>query len=340
MFIKSRLYLLFNQIKQLFSSPNEKKMALKHGFAIILLFTFVSSIQAQYTREEYIRKYQLLVIEEMGRSGIPASIKMAQAVLESGNGNSLLSRNSNNHFGIKCKSNWRGQRVYHDDDEKGECFRKYKSVEESYIDHTNFLMGNPRYAFLFTLAPDDYKGWAKGLKDAGYATARHYDKSLIKIIEDHQLYRLDQKQTIRPLLANSNSPALNKGMSDKMIINPFNSRKKVIINNLDAVVVRGGDTYEILAQSLGIEAWELYKFNDHAPGYRPQPNEVVYIEQKHRKASKNKEIHTVSEGETMHFISQMYGLKLKPLYRRNRMKPGEQPQTGEVVYLRKRRPAN
>jgi hypothetical protein len=306
---------------------------MKQGF-IILLFIFIGfATRAQMSREQYIQRYQLLAIEEMGRSGIPASIKMAQAVLESGNGNSQLSRNSNNHFGIKCKSNWRGQRVYHDDDEKGECFRKYKSVEESYIDHTNFLMGNPRYAFLFTLAPDDYKGWAKGLKDAGYATARHYEKSLIKIIEDHQLYRLDQKQTIRPLLANSKSPALNKGMSDKMIINPFNNRKKVTINNLEAVVAREGDTYEILAQSLGIEAWELYNFNDQGSGYKPQPNEVVYIEQKHRRASKNQEVHTVSVGETMHFISQMYGLKLKPLYRRNRMKPGEQPQTGEVIYL-------
>lgn len=313
---------------------------MKQGL-IILLFIFIGfATRAQMSRDQYIQRYQLLAIEEMGRSGIPASIKMAQAVLESGNGNSQLSRNSNNHFGIKCKSTWKGQRVYHDDDEKGECFRKYKSVEESYIDHTNFLMGNPRYAFLFTLAPDNYKGWAKGLKDAGYATARHYDKSLIKIIEDHQLYRLDQKQIIRPLLANSKSPALNKGMSDKMIINPFNSRKKVTINNLEAVVAREGDTYEILAQALGFEAWELYNFNDQPAGYRPQPNEVVYIEQKHRRASKNQEFHTVSEGETMHFISQMYGLKLKPLYRRNRMKPGEQPQTGEVIYLRKRRPAN
>jgi hypothetical protein len=313
---------------------------MKQGL-IILLFIFIGlATRAQMSREQYIQRYQLLAIEEMGRSGIPASIKMAQAVLESGNGNSQLSRNSNNHFGIKCKSTWKGQRVYHDDDEKDECFRKYKSVEESYLDHTNFLMSNPRYAFLFTLPPNDYKGWAKGLKDAGYATARHYDKSLIKIIEDNQLYRLDQKQIIRPLLANSKSPVLNKGMSDKMIINPFNSRKKVTINNLEAVVAREGDTYEILAQSLGIEAWELYNFNDQGAGYRPQPNEVVYIEQKHRRASKDQEFHTVSEGESMHFISQMYGLKLKPLYRRNRMKPGEQLQTDEVVYLRKRKPAN
>ncbi len=292
------------------------------------------------TRQQYIQRYQLLAIEEMGRSGIPASIKMAQAVLESGNGNSQLARKSNNHFGIKCKSNWTGQKVYHDDDEIGECFRKYKSVEESYIDHTNFLMGNPRYAFLFTLAPNDYKGWAKGLKEAGYATARHYDNSLIKIIEDNQLYRLDDKQTLRPLAANANKAPVNKRISDRMTINPFIGRQTTKINNLDAVIAREGDTYEILAQAIGLESWELYNFNDQPAGYRPQPNEVVYIESKNRRASKNQQFHTASEGETMHFISQMYGLKLKPLYRRNRMKPDEQPNAGDVVYLRNRKPAN
>ena len=313
---------------------------MKQGLILLLFLILNLTNQAQISREQYIQKYQLLAIEEMGRSGIPASIKMAQAILESGNGNSQLARKSNNHFGIKCKSNWAGQKVYHDDDEKDECFRKYKSVEESYIDHTNFLMGNPRYAFLFTLPPNDYKGWAKGLKDAGYATARNYDRSLVKIVEDNQLYRLDEKQILRPLAANTNMAPANTRISDKMIINPFIGRKVIKVNNLEAVVARDGDTFEILSQALGLESWELYNFNDQPAGYRPQPNEVVYIEPKSRQASKNQQFHITSEGETMHFISQMYGLKLKPLYRRNRMKPGEQPQTGEVVYLRKQRPAN
>jgi len=313
---------------------------MKQGLFLLFFITAGLTLQAQMSREQYIQKYQLLVIEEMGRSGIPASIKMAQAVLESGNGNSELSRKSNNHFGIKCKNTWKGAKVYYDDDERGECFRKYKSVEESYIDHTNFLMANSRYAFLFTLPPNDYKGWAKGLKEAGYATARHYDKSLVKIIEDHQLYRLDDKQTIHPLAANATNVPANKGISDKMVINPLHARKVIKINDLDAVVAREGDSYEILAQALGLEAWEIYKFNDHGGAYRPKPNEVVYVEPKKRRAPKNQELHTVSEGETMHFISQRYGLKLKPLYRRNRMTPGEQPQVGETIYLRKRKPAN
>lgn len=312
---------------------------MKHRVVLFLFFITTSAIHAQHTREEYIQKYQQLVISEMVRSGIPASIKMAQALLESGNGNSELARKSNNHFGIKCKSNWKGKRVYHDDDEKGECFRKYNSVEESFIDHTNFLVGNPRYAFLFKLPPDDYKRWAKGLKEAGYATARHYDNSLIKIIEDNQLYKLDQKQAYQPMLAYADQPVINEGMTDRITINPFSGREMISINDLDAVVARTGDTYEIIAQSLEMEAWELYKFNDRAPGYRPQPNEVVYVESKNRRSARNHEYHTAGEGETMHFISQMYGIRLKPLYRRNRMKPGEQPAPGEVIYLRKRRPA-
>ena len=303
---------------------------------ILLIFTAQMAF-SQMSREAYIKKYQVLAIEEMGRSGIPASIKMAQAVLESGNGNSELSLKSNNHFGIKCKRHWKGGKVYYDDDAKNECFRKYKSVEDSYIDHSNFLMSNPRYAFLFQLAPDDYIGWAKGLKQAGYATARDYDKRLIKLIEENQLHRLDYQQTFTPLEAYREKQKLNEGMSDKMTINPFNSHKVVTINGLDAVIARKNDTYEIIAQELDMEAWEIYKFNDCGEGYKPQPREVVYLERKNRRAPKSHSTHVAEAGETMHYISQLYGIRLKPLVRRNRMKMGEQPQPGEVVNLRKRK---
>ncbi|MFW5756440.1 MAG: glucosaminidase domain-containing protein [Tangfeifania sp.] len=310
---------------------------MRYTLPFILLMITAQLAFSQFTRESYIQKYQLLAIEEMGRSGIPASIKMAQAVLESGNGNSELSRKSNNHFGIKCKRNWTGGKVYYDDDEKDECFRKYKSVQDSYIDHSNFLMSNPRYAFLFQLAPDDYIGWAKGLKQAGYATAHHYDKSLIKIIEDNKLYRLDYKEAFSPLEAYREKQKLNEGMSDKMSINPFKSHKIVKINGLDAVVARQGDTYEIIARELDMKPWELYKFNDRKKGYKPHPREVVYVERKNRRAPKSHSAHVAEPGETMHFISQMYGIRLKPLIRRNRMEPGGQPQPGEVINLRKRK---
>jgi LysM repeat protein len=321
-----------------------KKKGLQHTLKTtkisftFLLMSAIFSVQAQFTREQYIQKYQLLAIEEMGRSGIPASIKMAQAILESGNGNSELSRKSNNHFGIKCKIGWRGEKVYHDDDEKGECFRKYKSVHESYIDHSNFLMTSPRYAFLFNLPPDDYKNWAKGLKQAGYATASHYDRTLIKIIEDNKLYRLDYKQTFRPMTAQN--VTVNNNISSKVSINPYNRRHVIKVNNLEAVVASQGDTYEILAQALGMEAWEIYKFNDQNAGHIPRPNEVIYLESKNKKADRKNQFHTADSGETMHYISQMYGLKLKPLYRRNNMKSGQQPVPGEVIYLRKKKPGN
>ncbi len=306
--------------------------------SIVLFLFFSFAAGAQYSAQEYIRKYQMLAIEEMGRSGIPASIKMAQALLESGNGNSQLALRSNNHFGIKCKSHWRGQKVYHDDDEKNECFRKYASVEESYVDHSNFLRQNARYAFLFSLPPDDYKSWAHGLKAAGYATARHYDRALIKIIEDNKLYQLDQKQVIRPLQAYQDRPSLGTGMTDRITINPFNARDIIKVNDLRAVVARNGDTYEILAQTLGMEAWELYKFNDQRGGYRPQPNEVVYIEAKKNKPARNHKVHQASPGETMHFISQIYGIRLNPLMRRNRMKAADPVQPGQIIYLRTKKP--
>ena len=287
-------------------------------YAIIFLITISSAI-AESTRSEYNKKYQVIAIEEMNRSGIPASITMAQACLESSDGNSTLSKMSNNHFGIKCKSTWTGKSVYYDDDEKNECFRKYNSVEESYMDHTDFLMNNPRYSALFQLAQDDYVGWAHGLKNAGYATAKDYASRLIKIIEDYQLYRLDYRVSNDQLVV-ADTPINSKYISKNLSINPFNSHQVIKRNGIKSVVAREGDTYEILAQELGKQAWELYNFNDQQEGYVPQKNEVIYIEPKHRRAPKGTLTHTVEPGETMHYISQLHGLKLKPLYNRNLMK--------------------
>ena len=141
---------------------------------------------------QYIKKYAPLAVLEMHKYDIPASITLAQGILESGNGRSQLASKSNNHFGIKCHVGWKGQKVYHDDDEKGECFRKYKFVETSYKDHSEFLSGRRRYANLFKLRKSDYKGWAKGLKKAGYATDKKYPKKIIKIIETYNLYEFDK----------------------------------------------------------------------------------------------------------------------------------------------------
>ena len=141
---------------------------------------------------QYIKKYAPIAVSEMHKYKVPASITLAQGILESGNGRSQLASKSNNHFGIKCHTGWKGAKVYHDDDEKGECFRKYKYVESSYEDHSQFLSGRRRYASLFALRKTDYKGWSKGLKKAGYATDKNYPKKLIKIIETYELYEFDK----------------------------------------------------------------------------------------------------------------------------------------------------
>ena len=171
-------------------------MKFSHKAIVALLFSLViieiSHAQVRQTREEYIDKYKAIAVAHMERYGIPASITMAQGILESDCGNSLLSMKSNNHFGIKCKRNWTGEKVYHDDDAKGECFRSYPTVEASYQDHAEFLDTQPRYDSLFAYSPTDYKRWARGLKAAGYATAPDYAQRLCRIIEEAQLFLLDQ----------------------------------------------------------------------------------------------------------------------------------------------------
>lgn len=303
---------------------------------LLLMIAFFASGQ-HITRQEYINRYQLLAIEEMNRSGIPASITMAQACLESRDGNSELSVKSNNHFGIKCKRGWKGKKVYYDDDSRNECFRKYRTVEDSYVDHTNFLMNNQRYGFLFRLRHTDYKGWARGLKKAGYATAHDYDKRLIKIIEANGLHRLDKKMTFNQLdvIANNNVQSKKSNVTGTLTLTPYNSHQVTRINGVKAVVAQKGDTYEMIAQELRMAYWEVFKYNDQVRGYQPVPNEVVYIHTKKNKAGKkDKSFHRVQLGETLHYISQLYGIKLKSLRKRNHIKKQEHLHPGQIIRLR------
>ncbi len=168
---------------------------------LILFCVALGAVQAQaqqnkITREQYIARWQKTAVDEMEKFGIPASITMAQGLLESDSGNSRLAKEGNNHFGIKCKSDWGGERIYHDDDQLGECFRRYDSAQDSWTDHSVFLDSSERYAFLFTLDQTDYKGWAEGLKRAGYATDPNYPQRLIKIIEEHELFLLDRGEKL------------------------------------------------------------------------------------------------------------------------------------------------
>ncbi len=305
------------------------------AFSILSLVTMAQRINS---REEYIQTWRTLAVSEMQRTGVPASITLAQACLESGNGNSELSMKSNNHFGIKCKSTWTGKRVYHDDDRRNECFRHYNSVEESFIDHSNFLSANPRYSELFTLDITDYKGWAHGLKRAGYATNPRYADELIRIIEEYKLYQYDQVLDNQQLIALNSKNA--KPSAGTTLINPYQTRKVVLRNGVKSIVVVEGDTFTSIAREFNLNEWEIYRYNDYQKGKKPVPNEILYIEQKNNKATKAHRTHVFENDDTMHYLSQVYGIKLSKLFRLNRMRKGEKPRPGTVIYLRKKRPRN
>jgi hypothetical protein len=310
----------------------------KITFVLIYIFlSFAGLAQKQQTREEYIKKYQQLAISEMERSGVPASITLAQGCWESQNGNSRLATEGNNHFGIKCKSEWTGKKIYHDDDAKQECFRKYAHAEESYIDHSNFLKNSSRYSSLFQLDRKDYVGWAKGLKKAGYATDPNYAERLIKTIEDYKLFVYDEYYDNRQIAT--------KGIEKKQsivfgpVLGKTNASHKVELRNgLQSIVIAEGDTYESIRKDLGLKEWELYTYNDFSNEKKLRVSEILYIEAKHKKADRNHKLHVADKDDTMHYISQRYGLKLKPLLRRNRMKDGQEPETGQTVYLRNKKP--
>ncbi len=312
---------------------------IKYLLPVVALFVFTVGFaqKKQISRDEYIQKYYPLAISEMERSGIPASITLAQGCWESQNGNSRLATEGNNHFGIKCKSEWRGKKIYHDDDAKGECFRKYAHGEASYIDHSNFLMGSTRYHFLFQLDPKDYVGWARGLKQAGYATDPTYPERLIKIIEDYKLYFYDEYGDNRQLASIKQEPAAPQ--MTRSVLGKSNASHKIALRNgLRTVVVAQGDTYGSLSADLNLKDWEIYTYNEFGKTRKARENEIIYIEAKHRRADRKHLKHSTDQGDTMHYIAQRYGLKLKPLLRRNHMKNGDEPVAGQVVYLRHKKP--
>ena len=314
---------------------------IKHVFLFLFLLASIQLIAepTQTTRDEYIRKFYKLAISEMQRSGIPASITLAQGCWESGNGNSRLATLANNHFGIKCKSEWRGKKIYHDDDASQECFRKYAHAEASYIDHSNFLMSGSRYSFLFQLDPKDYVAWAHGLKKAGYATDPSYAQRLIKIIEEYKLHVYDEYVDNRQMASLKNEPATVE--LQPSALGKTNSRHKIEMRNgLRTIVVEEGDNYQSITKDLALKDWELFTYNDLEKGSKIRVNEILYIEAKYKKGNKSHKQHVAEDGDTMHYIAQRYALKMKPLLKRNRMKAGVEPVAGQIVYLRNKKPRN
>ena len=273
--------------------------------------------------EAYISKYSDLAIEHQKKYKIPASITLSQGLLESGAGQSSLARQSNNHFGIKCHSDWRGGRVYHDDDLRGECFRKYDQVEDSYTDHSKFIAFRPRYSVLFDLDLKDYKGWDKGLQQCGYATDRAYANKSIKVIEDYELYRFDSNKGTRK----QETPQQNKNASAELM--PIYKTHGLIY-----VIARANDSFESIAQNLGFKEKELRKYNEVPEEFPLQPGDIVYLEKKKKKADKPYYDHVVQIGESMHSISQHYGIRLKSLYKLNKKDMEYIPAEGDVLKLR------
>ena len=303
--------------------------------------------QQKLSREEYIARYQSLAIESMDVYGIPASIKMAQALFESDNGNSRLARLGNNHFGIKCKKDWTGETITHTDDAPDECFRKYATVEESYRDHSEFLDKSPRYQNLFKLDPTDYKGWAEGLQKDGYATNPNYAAQLIKIIEDNGLDRLDRGETIaeatKPAEDQTPKVEIPKPAAGDVIdidnyavsVQGANGGHTIYRNNGSLfLLVRDGDTPEALAAETGVSVKKLTKYNDLNAGSVVKPGDMLYIRPKAKRSVNGTLIHAVRAGETLHSISQRYGVRLQSLCNLNRRSKAMEVTEGEQIRLR------
>jgi len=280
---------------------------------------------------EYIDSFKVVAMQEMRMHGVPASITLGQGVLESASGNSKLAKNCNNHFGIKCRSTWTGAFCLADDDAKDECFRGYPSVYESYRDHSLFLKNSKRYFPLFELSATDYKGWATGLREAGYATNPSYSNILIGVIEKYHLGQFDSMVVmgddyVIPSDGNSNSnpKAGNSSMAGVSEV-----------NGIQAIIAKPGETPEALAARYNMGIWQIYKYNDIEKGQMLNPGEIIYLKPKRRRSTETN--HLVKPGESMREISQQYGVKVKHLYKLNRLELGEEVQPGEVLNLRSKR---
>lgn len=260
--------------------------------------------------DRYVQEYYKVAVDQMEKYGIPASITLAQGLLESGAGKSELARKSNNHFGIKADKNWNGASVSSMDNGRMCRFRKYRSPDESYEDHSEFLAGRERYAFLFRLKRTDYKGWAKGLRQAGYAEDRQYPQKLISLIERYGLHRYDYY-----------------GVAAGRVVG--------YTNGVPYIVAENGDGMKQLARELGIPVRKLRDYNDIRDKREPLPGERLYIKKKKSKAAKGTSFHTTAYGESLYTISQQYGIRLMELYDLNpQYKEYTRLKVGDIIRLR------
>ncbi|MBZ5859265.1 glucosaminidase domain-containing protein [Flavihumibacter profundi] len=291
---------------------------------------------------EYINAYRQLAIEEMQRTGVPASIKLAQGIHETEAGRSDLVLKSNNHFGIKCKSGWSGDKVYHDDDASGECFRSYPSAIDSYRDHSDFLRSSDRYAFLFRLAPTDYKGWAYGLKKAGYATNIKYSQILVNLIETYNLQQYTLiamgKLPVPEDMANSGTPSV---INKAEVLTPVVAYPDGVfqINETRVVFVKGGTSLLSVANAHDLSLARLLEFNDMTQGEGDilAEDQLIYLQRK-RKTGANL-FHYVQQEETLYDIAQAEGIRYESILELNHLEVGMTPAVGERIFLKDKSPA-
>ncbi len=294
-------------------------------FGLFFAIFDASAQQAVWNQryQDYFDTYKDVAIDQMLKYHIPASITLAQGVLESGAGRSELTRKANNHFGIKCHG-WKGRTSYHDDDERGECFRAYDNAYDSYVDHSLFLTGSQRYSRLFSLKQTDYKGWAKGLKACGYATSPTYATKLIEIIELYKLYRYDTEHHVDKYQLEQ---VHHKGGILRQV-HEFNSNYYVL--------ARKGDTFRSIAEDVDVSYRKLAKFNERDKNDVLEEGEMVWLQKKRRKAPKEYKgyIHHIKNGESMYSISQKYGIRLKNLYKMNDLAPDYTIRVGDMLRVR------
>ncbi len=287
---------------------------------LVLFFLISGKLNAniELSKQEYRLKFEQIALNHQFEYKIPASITLAQGILESNSGNSALAMKANNHFGIKCHANWNGEKIYMDDDAANECFRSYSSAEESYQDHSEFLKNGKRYQFLFSYSVDDYKNWAYGLKKAGYATNPEYAELLIKIIEELNLNKSGDSKK----LVSSNKPNLSIEIQNHS-------------NDVNFIVVKQGDSFYQIAHKAGLTLRQLHKYNDFDRKKETlKVGDIVYLEPKRNRSKSKKEI-ILEKPMTLREVSQQEAIRLKPLMRKNQSSsPDEQLPKGEKVFLR------
>ena len=338
---------------------------------VLLSASLTAVAQNENTRAaEYIKQYKQIAIDEMVRTGVPASITLAQGVLETGGGQSDLASIANNHFGIKCKSAWNGETYLHDDDAKNECFRKYPTVEASFRDHSDFLRLRPNYAFLFKLDPNDYEGWAKGLKKAGYATNPLYPQKLLKIIvennlQEYTLLALQRKSaneaqifTVKNEKEATDEISVEKSIEPAMVIETivttasqvqhksittlgkadYEAGKTFMINDARVIFTMAGTSLFALANQYNIAYKKLLDFNELPEIDIIDVDQLIFLQKKPKKG--RTDIHIVQANESLHQISQAEGMLLASVLEFNRLAKGMEPARGEKIYLKYPAPAS